>query len=208
MRRDNPLNDEIPPRAGFREKRLIGFEPTTFCMASRRSSQLSYSRTGRAFYPRKREPWPPAARSCAIAVPRDGSDPRGRSRPSRRRTGGTGRTKPKPGLPDPSGSASAGKMKTKAARRDPDNRQRPDRRLPARSRGLPRTAPTKPAPTSRTILCTRWKSNRRSRSSNFHEPLKGPNAGRASLGARPGARGRPPGVGRVRSPAARTARLR
>ena len=29
------LNDEIPPRAGFREKRLMGFEPTTFCMASR-----------------------------------------------------------------------------------------------------------------------------------------------------------------------------
>ena len=28
-------------------KRLMGFEPTTFCMASRRSSQLSYSRTGR-----------------------------------------------------------------------------------------------------------------------------------------------------------------
>ena len=26
-------------------KRLMGFEPTTFCMASRRSSQLSYSRT-------------------------------------------------------------------------------------------------------------------------------------------------------------------
>jgi hypothetical protein len=25
-------------------KRLMGFEPTTFCMASRRSSQLSYSR--------------------------------------------------------------------------------------------------------------------------------------------------------------------
>jgi hypothetical protein len=27
-------------------KRLMGFEPTTFCMASRRSSQLSYSRKG------------------------------------------------------------------------------------------------------------------------------------------------------------------
>jgi hypothetical protein len=26
------------------EERLMGFEPTTFCMASRRSSQLSYSR--------------------------------------------------------------------------------------------------------------------------------------------------------------------
>jgi hypothetical protein len=30
----------------FAKKRLMGFEPTTFCMASRRSSQLSYSRTG------------------------------------------------------------------------------------------------------------------------------------------------------------------
>ena len=28
-------------------ERLMGFEPTTFCMASRRSSQLSYSREGR-----------------------------------------------------------------------------------------------------------------------------------------------------------------
>jgi hypothetical protein len=35
---------------GF-SKRLMGFEPTTFCMASRRSSQLSYSRT-RAQYSR------------------------------------------------------------------------------------------------------------------------------------------------------------
>jgi PPOX class probable F420-dependent enzyme len=29
---------------GVRRERLMGFEPTTFCMASRRSSQLSYSR--------------------------------------------------------------------------------------------------------------------------------------------------------------------
>ena len=28
----------------FAKKRLKGFEPSTFCMASRRSSQLSYSR--------------------------------------------------------------------------------------------------------------------------------------------------------------------
>ena len=32
---------------GIREKRLKGFEPSTFCMASRRSSQLSYSRIER-----------------------------------------------------------------------------------------------------------------------------------------------------------------
>jgi hypothetical protein len=31
----------------FSKKRLMGFEPTTFCMASRRSSQLSYSRIRR-----------------------------------------------------------------------------------------------------------------------------------------------------------------
>jgi hypothetical protein len=31
------------------EKRLMGFEPTTFCMASRRSSQLSYSRANGGF---------------------------------------------------------------------------------------------------------------------------------------------------------------
>ena len=30
----------------FSKKRLKGFEPSTFCMASRRSSQLSYSRIG------------------------------------------------------------------------------------------------------------------------------------------------------------------
>jgi hypothetical protein len=33
-----------PKRRRFAEKRLKGFEPSTFCMASRRSSQLSYSR--------------------------------------------------------------------------------------------------------------------------------------------------------------------
>ena len=33
--------------SGFLKKRLKGFEPSTFCMASRRSSQLSYSRIGR-----------------------------------------------------------------------------------------------------------------------------------------------------------------
>jgi hypothetical protein len=30
-------------------KRMMGLEPTTFCMASRRSSQLSYIRVGGAF---------------------------------------------------------------------------------------------------------------------------------------------------------------
>jgi hypothetical protein len=40
--------DPNPPTCrGFAKKRLMGFEPTTFCMASRRSSQLSYSRIER-----------------------------------------------------------------------------------------------------------------------------------------------------------------
>jgi hypothetical protein len=41
-----PLSEQtkIPPERGFCGKRLKGFEPSTFCMASRRSSQLSYSR--------------------------------------------------------------------------------------------------------------------------------------------------------------------
>src|SRR5680860_673487 len=34
------------PIGRLRGKRLMGLEPTTFCMASRRSSQLSYSRAG------------------------------------------------------------------------------------------------------------------------------------------------------------------
>ncbi len=34
----------MPTGRMSRGKRLMGFEPTTFCMASRRSSQLSYSR--------------------------------------------------------------------------------------------------------------------------------------------------------------------
>jgi hypothetical protein len=37
-------NAESPPERGFLIKRLKGLEPSTFCMASRRSSQLSYSR--------------------------------------------------------------------------------------------------------------------------------------------------------------------
>jgi hypothetical protein len=33
----------------YEANRLMGFEPTTFCMASRRSSQLSYSRVNGEF---------------------------------------------------------------------------------------------------------------------------------------------------------------
>jgi hypothetical protein len=39
---------KTPPSGAFQE-RMMGLEPTTFCMASRRSSQLSYIRVGRAF---------------------------------------------------------------------------------------------------------------------------------------------------------------
>jgi hypothetical protein len=40
----HPQKAKSPPIAGTSKERLMGFEPTTFCMASRRSSQLSYSR--------------------------------------------------------------------------------------------------------------------------------------------------------------------
>jgi hypothetical protein len=36
---------------GFPGERLKGLEPSTFCMASRRSSQLSYSREGEEYNP-------------------------------------------------------------------------------------------------------------------------------------------------------------
>ena len=38
-------NAKAPAGRGFHAKRLKGLEPSTFCMASRRSSQLSYSRS-------------------------------------------------------------------------------------------------------------------------------------------------------------------
>jgi hypothetical protein len=42
----NPLKTKNPLQERVSRKRLKGFEPSTFCMASRRSSQLSYSRAG------------------------------------------------------------------------------------------------------------------------------------------------------------------
>ena len=39
-----PENQKGPHLRALREERLKGLEPSTFCMASRRSSQLSYSR--------------------------------------------------------------------------------------------------------------------------------------------------------------------
>ena len=44
-RRERAFGQQKTPRfAGLLEERLKGLEPSTFCMASRRSSQLSYSR--------------------------------------------------------------------------------------------------------------------------------------------------------------------
>ena len=49
----------------------MGFEPTTFCMASRRSSQLSYSRASGEFYPRSAEASvAPETSTTALAGPR------------------------------------------------------------------------------------------------------------------------------------------
>jgi hypothetical protein len=44
----DPRNEESPGLGGFREERMKGLEPSTFCMASRRSSQLSYIRASPA----------------------------------------------------------------------------------------------------------------------------------------------------------------
>jgi hypothetical protein len=46
-----PPNRKAPPERGFRRERLKGLEPSTFCMASRRSSQLSYSRETSQYNP-------------------------------------------------------------------------------------------------------------------------------------------------------------
>src|SRR3954463_16579743 len=42
-----PRKHKRPANAGLLRERLKGLEPSTFCMASRRSSQLSYSRVAR-----------------------------------------------------------------------------------------------------------------------------------------------------------------
>ena len=43
-----PAQRKSPPERAFPYKRLMRLELTTFCMASRRSSQLSYSRNDSA----------------------------------------------------------------------------------------------------------------------------------------------------------------
>ena len=42
---------KAPDLRGLSRERMMGLEPTTFCMASRRSSQLSYIRIGRRSVP-------------------------------------------------------------------------------------------------------------------------------------------------------------
>ena len=47
------MSTKKPPERGLLEERMMGLEPTTFCMASRRSSQLSYIRGPRKYSLRK-----------------------------------------------------------------------------------------------------------------------------------------------------------
>src|SRR5690349_16130760 len=61
------------PRLGGRcevdeeeEERMMGLEPTTFCMASRRSSQLSYIRAGAKYSPAKAPTWRRRSRPCGL----------------------------------------------------------------------------------------------------------------------------------------------
>jgi hypothetical protein len=44
-------NEKTPRLGGLFSERLKGLEPSTFCMASRRSSQLSYSRAVAEYNP-------------------------------------------------------------------------------------------------------------------------------------------------------------
>ncbi len=50
MRAPAPTTTKPAVQAGFCEERMKGLEPSTFCMASRRSSQLSYIRARSAVY--------------------------------------------------------------------------------------------------------------------------------------------------------------
>ncbi len=48
MAAPNGSSNNAPLLGAFCEERVKGLEPSTFCMASRRSSQLSYTREARA----------------------------------------------------------------------------------------------------------------------------------------------------------------
>ena len=86
-----PFGKHKPPRfTGFsareereeekKKKRMMGFEPTTFCMASRRSSQLSYIRAARIIArpkapTRRRRREPVRASPVRPSKPADRPDP-------------------------------------------------------------------------------------------------------------------------------------
>jgi hypothetical protein len=111
---------------GFPEKRLKGLEPSTFCMASRRSSQLSYSRT--------RGEYSPA-----------GGD--GRRAGTPRRHGGSGARAAT--LRTPHGAVAEwlrSGLQSRSHRFDSGRRLSPPRRPPA---AVPRYGPTAPRPAAR-----------------------------------------------------------
>ena len=81
--RSRPEKQKGPDLRGL-SKRLMGLEPTTFCMASRRSSQLSYSRAA-VDYTRPTGPFRARASPLrrAIARPRARFGARGQPRDGR-----------------------------------------------------------------------------------------------------------------------------
>ena len=90
------LSSASPPRG--RLERVKGLEPSTFCMASRRSSQLSYTRSKRGCYQRAAGgAIPRVASTAAMQIDHSGliiTRPRGRyatpaARSSRRRSPGS-----------------------------------------------------------------------------------------------------------------------
>jgi hypothetical protein len=60
----DPGKAEARSGSGLPEERLKGFEPSTFCMASRRSSQLSYSRKAAEY---SRDAWADRSRGNPFA---------------------------------------------------------------------------------------------------------------------------------------------
>ena len=97
----------------------MGFEPTTFCMASRRSSQLSYIRGRRPIIarPHKRSGSPKRAADDAV---RRGATPPGAIRHPADRSHGTDARGPD-GRPDTAGRHSATSHPSKRARRAPES---------------------------------------------------------------------------------------
>ncbi len=68
----SPLSSASSPRGGL--ERVKGLEPSTFCMASRRSSQLSYTRSKAGCYQRARR-GAIRARGAGWAPPQPGAAP-------------------------------------------------------------------------------------------------------------------------------------